>query len=60
MFGETGLLLVQVDHDQLKADGRTGLQLLQDVEHAVAVFSYWHTRRDRVLSDQLYYTYSTA
>ena len=36
---KTGLLLVQVDRDQLKFDRRALLHLEQDVEHGVAVFA---------------------
>ena len=36
---ETGLLLIQVDRNQLKINRRTGLELEQDVKHAVTVLA---------------------
>ena len=37
--GKAGLLLVEVDGDQVKMDRRALLQFQQNVEHGVAVFS---------------------
>ena len=45
---KTGLLLVEVDRNQLKADGRTLLHHEQDVEHGVAVFATGHADHDLV------------
>jgi hypothetical protein len=39
VLGKAGLLLVQVDRDDGKVDGRAGLHLEQDVQHAVAVLA---------------------
>jgi hypothetical protein len=39
VVGEAGLLLVEVDRDQLEVDGRALLQLEQDVQQAVAVLA---------------------
>ena len=39
MLGEIGLLLVEVDRDQLEAHRRLLAQLQQDVEHRVAVLA---------------------
>jgi tRNA 2-thiocytidine biosynthesis protein TtcA len=43
VLGESGLLLVQVDRDDLEADRGAPLQLQQDIEQRVAVLPYWNT-----------------
>ena len=48
VVGETGLLLVEVDGDQLKVDWRALLHFEQDVEHAVAVFAAGDADHDAV------------
>ncbi|EWS63840.1 hypothetical protein Y695_02924 [Hydrogenophaga sp. T4] len=39
VVGEAGLFLVEVDRDDLEVDGRTRLQLHQDVEQAITVLA---------------------
>ena len=48
VVGKTGLLLVQVDGNQLEVDGRARLQLEQNVQHGVAVFATRHANHDLV------------
>ncbi len=48
MFGEAGLLLVQVDRHQLEVDRRLLLQLQQDVQHRIAVLAAGQAHHDPV------------
>ena len=48
MVRETGLLLVEIDGDELEMDGRTLLHFEQDIEHAVAVFAARDADHDAV------------
>ena len=46
--GKAGLLLVQVDGNEFKVNGRTRFHFEQNVEHAVAVFAARHADHDAV------------
>ena len=48
VIGKTGLLLVKVDRNQLKINRRAGLELEQNVQHAVTVFAARHTHHHPV------------
>lgn len=48
MFGEAGLLLIQVDGHEIEMDGGAGLQAHQDVEHGEAVFAARQAHHDLV------------
>ncbi len=48
LFRETGLFLIKVDGNQLERDRRALLQVKQDIEHGVRVFSAAEAAHDFV------------
>ena len=48
MLGKSGLLLVQINGNQLEMNGSPGLKFQQNIEHGVTVFAPRNTHHDAV------------